>query len=191
MLADPAFAALLPPGVSQALDQDESLAIGVWRDLKTAYFNDAYVEMAKSFGGAGFLEDWGLGRSVLDAAPEKVRPFLRSLYESALRGEGLVTHSYLCPTPTEQRRFRSTYHPLRDNQGVLVVHRFVIANAPPVAEARPETAYRDDEGIMHQCANCRATKAQVGSRWDFVPGFIVKMPDSVSHGLCPACETFF
>ena len=86
MLADPAFAALLPSSVSQALDADESIAIGVWKDLSTAYFNEAYVASAKDHGGKAFLERWGLGRSILDPVPANLHDALRGLYASTLTG---------------------------------------------------------------------------------------------------------
>lgn len=191
VLADPAFAALLSSDTTHALDEDESIAIGVWPDLTTAYFNDAYLAAAKTIGGEAFLDQWGLGRSILDPAPPLLRESLRSLYASSLNGEKLVAHAYLCPTPAIQRRFRATYHALRDKAGVLVVHRLAISTPLRAPDDSSDEVYRDDEGLLRQCANCRATRNREGSRWDYVPRYIVKMPPQVSLGLCPGCETYF
>lgn len=188
MLAEPRFAALIPPAASLRLDEDESVALGVWPDLTLAYMNESYLAMARRLGGEGFLEAWGLGRSMVDALPRSLHGFYDTMFKKALEGNGLVTHSYLCPTPTEQRRFRAAYHCVGRNEGVLVVHRLLVMEPLATVSSRDGESYRDPDGMVRQCFNCRATKASRSNRWDFVSDFIERVEQSVSHGLCPPCE---
>ena len=85
----------------------------------------------------------------------------------------------------------TTRRPLVQRQaharGLLAIHSIVWMK-PHAASTEPESAYRDANGMLLQCADCRRTRRPDGSAWDVVPAFIsASFVPNTSHGLCPTC----
>lgn len=52
----------------------------------------------------------------------------------------------------------------------------------------PDNGYRDDEGYIHQCAQCRRVKNfSSEGRWELVTDWTHKMPLKTSHTICQEC----
>ncbi len=48
--------------------------------------------------------------------------------------------------------------------------------------------YTNDEGMIVQCCHCHLTRHRVDKlTWEWVPAFIVRQPENLSHGLCQTC----
>jgi hypothetical protein len=64
---------------------------------------------------------------------------------------------------------------------------------PGVGSQAIEGLYRDERGLIVTCSSCRRVRrARPGvAQWDWVPAYVERMPDGVSHGLCELCSRFY
>jgi hypothetical protein len=70
----------------------------------------------------------------------------------------------------------------------------LIAEEPPESEPIRASAeelrarYTNAEGMIVQCCHCRMTRRRDDRHtWDWVPSFVERQPDNLSHGLCQPC----
>jgi hypothetical protein len=76
---------------------------------------------------------------------------------------------------------------------LLVVNALLVEAAHP-GDPFPgiEGSYRNSDGILVMCSNCRRTKTnKPPARWDWVPEFVGSRPPQVSHGLCQPCYEYY
>lgn len=99
---------------------------------------------------------------------------------------------YECSSPTTERRFRMRMLPVPEERALLVEHNLRLAAPHAPGTANPfEGAYRDANGILVMCSNCRRARRADRSAWDWVPDWIAPIPPQVSHGLCVLCEQYY
>jgi hypothetical protein len=135
------------------------------------------------------LMEWGPGRSLLDAVHGPERRFYAGFFQAAMTAKDPVDHDYACPTPERFRRFRLRAYPL-NGPGLLVVHSLV-DDGPAPGPTSPAAVHVDGHGIAHVCGHCRRTRRNDGSgTWDWVPAFVERSVENVSHGLCSACVAY-
>ncbi len=68
----------------------------------------------------------------------------------------------------------------------LETERPEVAGQPDDAELI--SRYTNDEGMIVQCCHCRLTRHRVDRlTWEWVPAFIARQPENLSHGLCQTC----
>lgn len=160
-------------------------------DLRLAFLSRSWFTFASDNGGEEMLASWGIGRSVLDATPEVLRPFYREGLSSALGSRRMWAHEYLCSSPDKERRFRMLAAAI---PGGLVVSNALVVELEIRATAPPDAATYADwtTGLIHQCASCRRTsRAADPTIWDFVPAWVAKQPPNTTHVLCPTCTVTY
>lgn len=198
-LVDPAFDALLREsnvqGYAQGVLRDNGdLTLGLWPDLAIAYVNPAWFRFAERNGaGPEFFEQWTLGRSMLDAVPDALRPHYIAAYEQCLQTGEPWSEDYECSSPDEFRMLRSTAYPLLHGAGLLVVHSLRIERPHDRTAVKPSRGrFADQHGWLTQCAYCnRFAEAQRRRRWAWVPDWVREPPEPVTHGICEPCAGYY
>ena len=191
--ADPRFQALLADFDGEAIQNNRATIYGLWPDLALAYFNSGWTRFAALNGGEPQISaEWPLGRCILDAIAEPLRPFFVENYGRCLREERPWEHAYECSSASVYRRFHLTAFPLGAAAAVLVVNslRQEVAHTR-VASPPLEQLYRDADGIVMQCCHCRRVRRVDDPKvWDWVPEWLTHQPANTSHGLCEPCMGF-
>ena len=166
---------------------------GMWPDLTLAFVGPGWFHFAADNGGADILAGrWPIGRSVMEAIAEPLRPFFARNYRRSLSTGRPWTHAYECSSPRVRREMHMTAFPLGDAEGLLAVHsllREVPQDRPahdPIVER-----YRGANELILQCCHSRRACRDGGAVWDWVPAWVRESPPMASHGLCPACYGFY
>jgi hypothetical protein len=177
------------------LDAHHGAVFGMWRDYRLAYMNDAWFAFAAANGGEPDLSQrWGLGRSLMDCIPAALQDFFLEGYSGCLESMGPWSHEYECSSAHLRRTFHQVAYPLQDGVGFMVVNSLLV-EAPyhPDAEAPPlNHDYRDEHGLIYQCAHCRRVRRDAdGRHWDWVPEWVTRSPRDTSHSLCHTCYAHY
>lgn len=178
------------------LDNDSAVIFGLRPDLTLALMNESWFRNARASGAtSAFFEHFHLGASYLDALPEALHDFFATRVRQAMDTHEPWTFEYLCPGPDMNRKHRMEVLPLEGGAGCLVTNAVVVELPHPDetgADLSKIDDYVSDSGIVTQCCHCRRTRT-VGesSQWNWVPRFIERPPDKISHGLCPSCFAYF
>jgi hypothetical protein len=198
---DPAFAALLrrhhfESFESGALGEAPDVVVGLWPDHRIAYVNPAWFRFAEENGAASeFARDWTVGRSLMDAVPEVLRPEYEAGYARCLRSGKPWHEDYECSTPDVFRLFHAVTYPIGAGEGLLSVHSLRLERPHEATPAGLDLSrFVDAHGLMKQCAYCRRfAEAAQPSRWWWVADWVREPPWArVSHGLCaPCCDHHF
>jgi hypothetical protein len=185
---DLGFASLLEGMNLDALDEDGATILGFWADGRIGYLNPTYEAFGVDGGAPRIRAEWGLGSNVFDATPDVLRPFYVDLFRRARTAPAPLTHQYECPSPPLARTYVMRLHALAGGRGLLASHALVVARPYPETWPADEGRYRDEDGLIRQCAHCRYVR-RVGhvSSWEMVPEYLVKMPEGTSHGVCAIC----
>jgi hypothetical protein len=172
-----------------ALDADPHVIFALSHELDLVYFNAAYLEFAAQNGGdPGALT---LGPTFLPAMTPAVQRHHEAQLLGALR-TGTPWHlDYACPGGGKYREFHQIAYPSRYRDGLIVVNSLKIeVPMSSQAGARPpvEDAYRQRNGLITQCSNCRRTQRADGTAvWDWIPDWVDDMPPDTSHSICETC----
>ena len=182
--------ARVPAADLVSIEDSPNVVYAIRADGRLAYTNRAYDEFAEANGAASFPATWGLGRNVFEAMSDEMATFYRSHWDRVIaRGEP-GDHTYECSSRDEFRLFHMTSHPLPGELGlVLVVNSLTqVRGHDRVEWSAVESRYRDADGLILQCANCRRVRA-MGSdgAWHWVPEWVSQPPDLTSHGICSVC----
>jgi hypothetical protein len=191
---DPRFLPLLDDTDRSVLHSTRNIVYGLWPDLTLAYMNPAWFIFSFENGGEpGVSEQWHLGRNVLDAMPDLLRPFYEQNFRRALNEDRPWEHCYECSSDKVYRKFHLGVFPLAQGQGLLLVNSPVVETEHPEAESSPlESLYADAQGFIGQCCHCRRfRRADVLNTWDWVPAWLKQTPPKVTHGICKSCISFY
>ncbi len=178
------------------LDEDDAIIYGLDAELRLALLNEAWYTFARlNDAPKRFFETYDLGGSYLDCVPRVLRPFFEEHLRHSLEQREPWSFDYQCPSPTLYREFRMQVLPMADGAGCLVTNaRLIEIPHQDDAESAHDlrAAYLDKHKFIVQCAHCRRTRrADLTTRWDWVPQFVRTPPPKISHGLCPACSAYF
>ena len=182
------------------LDGNLASVVGLWRDGRLAYINQAWSRFAEDNGGQPAIDAaWGLGVNYFDAIPAVLRPFYDQLFASLpYSTEHLhpIAHTYECSSATRYRTFAMQVYLLPEDTGFLIINSLVVERPHDAKERPPQpadpAAYQDEDGILKQCAHCRRVlRLGEPARWDWVPEWVERMPSSTGHAICPACVGFY
>jgi hypothetical protein len=179
--------------VIESLEDDRSVVYMLDADFRLAYCNKAWDEFAEHNGGAHLRRIEQVGRLVLDAIPEPLKAFYRSVFERSLAKQRPWEHSYECSSPECYREFHMQVLPLQAPPRLVVVNSLVVERAHERIRQAPLTAaYRTPGGVIGMCMHCRRTRRNdEPDIWDWVPEFLATPPDNVSHGLCTTCFRYY
>lgn len=176
-----------PPGVVYAVD----------RSLRCTWHNRGWDDFARANGaGEDFERHWGVGCNVLDAVAGPIRAFYDYTFGVIMERGRPWERAIECSSAEVFRAVRLRMLPLPDGSGIVIVGDTMLER-PHDPVARPASAavdarYRGADGIIVQCGHCvRVRRVSDVERWDWVPGFVERIPDNVSHSLCPVCLEYF
>lgn len=181
----PAFSDLLAGFERLQLDESSSSIAAVTPDGVIRWVNRAWRRRAEACAVGGDP----VSANYLGAISGELRPFFEDAFAVALRTRTVFELDYACPSPEEQRSFRLRALPL---DGGLLLDHTLIATAPAdEGEAAIEANYRDPDGILVQCSNCRRVLHRATSAWHWVAAWVKETLPRVSHGLCAPCTGFY
>jgi hypothetical protein len=174
----------------ESLERDGASVAALDADGRIAWTNSAWKRFARDNGGDEVLRRFGPGASYFDAMSGDLRAFYERAFREAVATSRPFEQDYACPSATLDRNYHLRVLPLAGG-GMLVEHSLVSErpHEGPSAEAH-EAMFRDDDGILHQCSNCRRMR-RVDGAWHWVPAWVVAAPPWTSHGLCGACVGFY
>jgi hypothetical protein len=171
------------------LEESHHTIFGLTPELRLAYYNPAWLELAAMSGALRMAESWALGRAVLAAVPVVLRSHYVDGYAAAMASGRAWETEYLSPTPHRLKRHLMRVVPLPARSGLLVFN-LELSDTRHGESAHPpdDRRFRHGDGRLHQCASCRQfAPAAQPDRWLFVPSWLVASPPGVTSQLCPAC----
>ncbi|MGE3856662.1 MAG: hypothetical protein AB7G21_06880 [Dehalococcoidia bacterium] len=173
-----------------SIEDSPNVAYVIWPDGRLAYTNRAFRAFAEENGASALPTAWGLGRSVFDAMRGEIAAFYREHWSGIAKSGPPWEHTYECSSADEFRLFHMITFPLPGDLGLLlVVNSLAYAGPHSRPESRAvESRYRDADGIILQCANCRRVRAlESDGAWHWVPAWVRQPPQDTSHGICSVC----
>lgn len=189
---DPAFEPLIRKFGLETLRAQSGAAYGVWPDLRLAYLSPGWYQFAEENGAGGaFGAVWDLGASILDGVPAALRPYYKSGLDDCLTSGRVWGHQYECSSARRYRVFYQRVYPLGDAEGLLIMNSLVVERdhlSSRVAHDPDTAVYVDENGYISQCAHCRLVRnLSELERWDWVPAWVERPHEAISHTLCPHC----
>lgn len=172
------------------LEHSDDTSYVLSETLQIVSTNAAWTMFARANGGEQLLARWGPGASVLEAVPAVLREFYRAGFARTFETATPWLHDYECSSPELHRRFRMVAYPTAGF--IVVTHSLRVAHPHDLPASAAELGAYEQDGVLRMCSHCRRMHHREASeRWDWVPGFVARMPANVSHGLCPPCAAFY
>jgi hypothetical protein len=180
---------------SEHFDKDPAIIYVLDHDLRIVYCNEAWDRFAVENGG-GLLRPRALGLSVIDLTPAPLKEFFEKGYRNALSTGRVWQHCYDCSSPELFREYQMRVYPNRETAQLVVVHSLIVETPRSITGPEictpDEKLYADQNGIVTICCECRRTcRRGQSSLWDWVPAYIERLPERISHGLCDACLNIY
>lgn len=155
------------------------------------WLNPAWQRFAEQNGGSDLAQRFGVGALYFDG----IAPPLRAYYELAFResfaARRIFEQEYECSSPAEYRLMRLRALPITDG-GLLLEHSCVVHQTREWLTSAPVAAsYRDEQGVILQCSNCRRVRRADHQGWDWVAAWVAQPPPHCSHGICKVCVGFY
>ena len=176
------------------LEADPVVSFVLDGDLRLLYCNPAWDQFAVQNEGPHLCSEQKLGRPVLDGTSGEMFDYYRSLYNGVLRDRKPRDHSFHCSTPSMERLMRMYVYPLRNTPALLITCPTRVEQPHRVPSEEPiESLYRNHDGAVVMCSNCRRTRRAdtQPETWDWVSDFVRHQPAGVSHGLCSLCLDYY
>jgi hypothetical protein len=153
------------------------------------YCNPAFDKFAAANGAPELNAARVVGTPLQTYLPPFLDGFFREALKRARTTLELWRFEYNCSSAEVFRKFQLTIFPQPDRKEIVFAHSLLVEHPHRwVAFEATESKYRCPHGLLHMCCNCRRTRVQETSRWDWVPGFVSHRPRQVSHGICPFCR---
>jgi hypothetical protein len=168
------------------LDRDEGIVVALDRDGTIVWHNSTWQRFALENDGPDVPARFGVGARYLDGISGPLRAFYESVFEGVIATQEPFEQDYECSSPDEFRLHHLRILPIEDH-GLLIEHstRALHPHGEGPSPSSDE-AYRDDQGMLLQCSNCRRVH-RVGDGWHWIRDWVKIPPPSTSHGLCAAC----
>lgn len=176
------------------LDANPQPCYAVSEDLNLTYCNAAWDQHAREEGGtSAAMAGNVISRNLLGFVAPELISFYRDLFGRARALGGSVSHDYECSTPLVFRLYRMEVYPMRPGAGFVVENSLRVERPHDRPSVEPsDDLYKDKNGIIHCCANCRRTLRVNGPpAWDWVPTYLESRELNISHGVCPMCLEFY
>jgi len=193
----PGFDELIGESWLTRLEKHTGTVYGFQPDYCLAYFNPAWQRFARENGGEPAISrDWGLGVSVMDAAPKELKEFYENYFARSFKSDPLIGqpphHEYECSSAEIYRKLMMTCHALKEEKGLIVVNSVLVERTHDPQERIPqppdESTYVGSNGLVCQCVHCRRVlNIIVENRWDWVPQWVTGIPPKTSYTLCETC----
>lgn len=188
------FASKLKGFDLETLENSRYSIYALSKDMELIYFNPAWIRFAQENDvDRDVLNKFSLGTAIPKVLKgQEVRDFYIQNYKNVLATGKVWRHEYECSSIDEFRYFHQGVYPLKDGEGIIVINTLLV-NVPADLINRKayeaiEKQYLQPTGLITQCTNCRYTqRADQPEIWDWVPSWVEKMPDNISHSICPTC----
>jgi hypothetical protein len=177
-----------------SLDDDPNAVFALNADLSLAYVNPAWFRFAQENGGEPAIsERFTIGTPVEAGIHGPLKPYYLARFQAALHSGVPWRQTYECSSTETFRLYHQTVYPLRNEGGLVIVNSLAVQE-PMAAQARrgmepDRRQYETPEGLIMQCSHCRCVqRVRQPWFWDWVPSWVARIPDGVSHALCDACH---
>ncbi len=182
----------------EVLENSKYSIYALSKDLKFIYFNPAWFDFADKNGFDKVAsKNMILGTPFLKSIKGvRLRLYFYNNYKKVLKTGKAWHHDYECSSKTEFRFFHQTAYPLKNQEGILVIHtemfKLPMENMNREAFKAIEQRYLNADGQIIQCSNCRHTqRADKPEHWDWVPDWVEKLPFNHKLDICPTCEHLY
>lgn len=196
--ADSTFLTQLKSLDIELLETHEGSAYATRSSGELLYVNPAWHRFALENEGETVLECWRIGENCFEVIPESLQGYYQDLYRSVLMQPRITRPKqfiYECSSADTIRRFCMSVYALPEMDGVVTVNTLVHSahRDEQGTTHADESLYRDESGLLHQCAHCRRVQYRPpkGRHWNLVKQWIEQIPEQTSHGLCPICFEYF
>lgn len=189
------FIKLLDKISFETIEKSKHSIYAVSKNFELIYFNPAWFEFAKQNNGEpNISKKFKIGTNLFDGIKGIVSEYYLDKYSKVLKTQKPWNHEYQCSSNTTYREFFQNVYPLKNGEAILIVNSLKIEE--PIKENirhnKSKIFYEHDDGFIVQCCQCRKTqRANDNSTWDWVPSFVEKMPENVSHSICPICFDYY
>jgi hypothetical protein len=174
----------------ETLEKHPNSVYALSSDLKLIYFNPAWEDHFQENNVNEVCGKELMGEAILDAMEGPEKELYRKLFHKVMESGEPLKHEYECNSPSKLRIYSQDIYPLEQG-GLLIVNSLRVEKDMEEAgrQAQPfiQENYLNEEGFYEQCSNCRRTKQVNTDTWDWVPALVEKMPENVSHSICPIC----
>lgn len=170
-----------------ALNAEASTLVAIDAAGVMQWVNPAWYLFSTRNGARDIRRRFGLGTRYVEGIAGPLRDLYERRFAACLAGAAPVEYDYECSSPERFRAFRLRMLPLA-GEGILLSH-YLVAEHPHDRPRSPpdEARYRDGDGILTQCSNCRRARRADETAWDWIPEWVNAALPRVSHGLCPLC----
>jgi hypothetical protein len=175
----------------RALADDGATLVALDEAGVIVWTNSAWSTFARDNDGAEVLTRFGIGTRYLDGIAGSLRSFYEVVFSEVLSKQRIIEHDYECSSPDIERHLHLRVLPV-PGAGLLLEHS-TVWQAPmerPHAEAL-ERVYRNADGLVIQCSNCRRVRRSERKQWDWVPAWVSRSHPQTSHGMCEICLELF
>ena len=171
-------------------DADPDVIFCVDADLRITSCNAAWDRFAVANGAPELCRPAPIGHSLFDYIAGPQGAYYEQAYRHVLTQAEPWEHLYECSSPDLYRQFRMRVLPLARQAGLMVINSIEAEYAHNrIAFAPAKEQYRNTNGLIMMCAGCRRTRRNSPGEaiWDWIPQFVERMPEEVSHGFCSFC----
>ena len=177
------------PGLRfEVFEFDPSVVYALDAGSRITYCNRAWDRFAAENGGEQCLRELVVSRSLMEFIPEPLRRFYVDAFTRVIETGTIWEHRYDCSDPQVRREFNMRVLPLGNAGGLLVINSQIEVRPHTAPPHLPLALYVKRAGIVTMCCHCRRTQRPGDPDvWDWVPEYVSRPPDRVSHGLCGLC----
>ena len=186
--------AKLPDKMPAALESSPHACFALTESLEICYCNAAWDRFARENSAEpDVLAASVLHKPFLQFVPEDLRLVYTELFQRARALGRMQSQDYECSSAQAFRVYRMQVYPLQPGCGFAVVNSLVVAHPHTRAVCEPdEASYRDNDGLIHMCANCRrALRVGHPETWDWVPAYVETPRWNMTHTVCPFCREYY
>jgi hypothetical protein len=175
-------------------DQSRDVIFMVDSEMRITYCNPAWDQFALANGGEDFVAARALGTDLMQVIPDPLHDFYSEAFLRCRRHHLPFDIDYECSSAQLYRLMHMNILPLK-RSGELAFVNSVRVEHIHGAERPASSAtdiYFSPYGMIAMCCHCRRTRRQDGSEvWDWVPAFLQTQNYTISHGICPACVSYY
>ena len=173
------------------IDVDPDVIFCLDLNLRLTSCNSAWDHFAVTNGAPELCRPALIGHSLLDHIAEPDRAYYKKVFEDLSAHSRPWGRLYECSSPSHYRQFQMRVLPLMEQGGLMVINSIQIERPHDgISCAAIEERFRNPNGMIVMCPGCRRTRRAFSDQpaWDWVPGFLERVPRDVSHWFCPLCS---
>jgi len=184
----------LPDKIPASVKSSPHACFALTESLDICYCNAAWDRFAReNSAGSDVLGASVLHKPFLQFIPEDLRLIYTEIFQQARAQGRMQSQDYECSSAQDFRVYRMQVYPLQVGCGFVVINSLVIVH-PHTREIceQDDASYRDNDGLIHMCANCRRTRrVDTPAAWDWVPAYVEHTRRDATHSVCPFCHEYY